>query len=448
MDNYSALYDFRNDLFHCFGNGKDALMNACDALLCETGVHSFPELSLSAFFERRWPSLYEAFEDGRINREALTRTFVKAMPAIPPDKRRVLAADITPILRPESPTACDRTYVHVSNAPKGTKPVAPGWQFATVAAVTDTPSSWTTILENTRVTSEQTPSEATAAQLARIAPSLPHDTIVVLDGAFGNAKFTKLSGQIPLCKLMRMAKNRVLHRAAPLPPPKRGQGRPPIHGDPFDLKRPETYGPPDEQWAGKDGHNNDIDVDCWRNLHFLSSANIALNIIRINRTNGPDSRGEGTEARSGQGDYTKRNPPTIWLLWQGPAAMPPIEEIPQYYRLRYCIEHTYRFDKQELNWAEPRLRTPEKFQAWTDIVACAHNQITVARQYHEALRQPWARHDTEATPQQVRAGLAAIIARLGTPAAPARQRGKSPGRSRGAVVKKAKRCKVIYKQAA
>ena len=144
---------------------------------------------------------------------------------------------------------------------------------------------------------------------------------------------------------------------------------------------------------------------------------------------------------------TKRNSRIIWLIWQGPL-MSALEKVPGYYRLRYCIEHSYRFDKQELHWADARLRTPEKFQSWTDIVSAAHNQITIARAYQQDIRHPWAKSGTEATPSQVRAGMPRIIATLGTPARPAQPRGKSPGRQLGAIIRKAPRFKTVFKQAA
>ncbi len=73
----------------------------------------------------------------------------------------------------ESPTARDRCYVHVPNIPQGAKPVAPGWQFATVVAVPEQPSSWTTILDNRRIPSEQTPGQVVAQQLSELCPQLP-----------------------------------------------------------------------------------------------------------------------------------------------------------------------------------------------------------------------------------------------------------------------------------
>jgi len=69
--NLNILQSFRHEIYSCFERAADALFNTADALLTETDAHSFPELSLSPCFERQWPSLYEAFEDGRIDHEAL-----------------------------------------------------------------------------------------------------------------------------------------------------------------------------------------------------------------------------------------------------------------------------------------------------------------------------------------------------------------------------------------
>ncbi len=66
---------FRHDLYDCFEKAKGTLFNTVDALLTETSAKSFPELSQSVWFERKWPSLYKAFEDGRINESRLREVF-------------------------------------------------------------------------------------------------------------------------------------------------------------------------------------------------------------------------------------------------------------------------------------------------------------------------------------------------------------------------------------
>ncbi len=66
---FNTLEQVRQQMHDCFERSRDALFNLSDALLSEPQARSLPELSLSAFFERRWPSFYEALQDGRINGE-------------------------------------------------------------------------------------------------------------------------------------------------------------------------------------------------------------------------------------------------------------------------------------------------------------------------------------------------------------------------------------------
>jgi hypothetical protein len=107
--NLNTLNDFRHEVYGCFEQAADALFNTVDALLTETNAHSFPELSLSPWFERRWCSLYEAFGDGQIAQERLRRVFVRYL-LRPVDGERVwLCLDATSIECPESLTSPDRT---------------------------------------------------------------------------------------------------------------------------------------------------------------------------------------------------------------------------------------------------------------------------------------------------------------------------------------------------
>ena len=57
----STLQAFRQDIYRCFLRAKNALFDTIDALISESQAKSFAELSLSPFFQRKWPSLYETF---------------------------------------------------------------------------------------------------------------------------------------------------------------------------------------------------------------------------------------------------------------------------------------------------------------------------------------------------------------------------------------------------
>ena len=69
----SHLADFRHNIYAAFGNGRDALFDACDALLTEIQARSFVELSLSPLFTRRWAGLYQAVQNAKVDRDALRK---------------------------------------------------------------------------------------------------------------------------------------------------------------------------------------------------------------------------------------------------------------------------------------------------------------------------------------------------------------------------------------
>jgi hypothetical protein len=58
--NLNTLKQFRHAAYGCMKRAGAALFNTMDALSSETSAQSFPELSLSPLFERKWASLYEA----------------------------------------------------------------------------------------------------------------------------------------------------------------------------------------------------------------------------------------------------------------------------------------------------------------------------------------------------------------------------------------------------
>src|SRR5947209_691499 len=155
--NLTTLKAFRHGVYECFTRAADALFNTVDALATETNAQSFAELSLSPSFERQWPSLYEAFEDGRIDRRRLQEVFVTHLPRPAEGKRRLGGIDASNIARPQSKTAADRTVLHVSNLPHShTTRLPVGWQFSTLVALPEPPSSWGYVLSRRRISSEQT----------------------------------------------------------------------------------------------------------------------------------------------------------------------------------------------------------------------------------------------------------------------------------------------------
>jgi hypothetical protein len=105
-------------MYDCFERSVDALFNLSDALLSESQARSLPELSLSVFFQRRWPSVYKALQDGRINVERLRAVFVQVLlESKPADEPIWLGLDSSGMQRPEAEASRDRSMIYVPNLP-------------------------------------------------------------------------------------------------------------------------------------------------------------------------------------------------------------------------------------------------------------------------------------------------------------------------------------------
>jgi len=427
--NLNILDDFRHEVYECFDRAADALFNTVDALLTETQAHSFPELSLSPRFERRWCSLYEAFEDGRIDQERLRRVFAKYL-LRPVDGERVwLGIDATSIERPQSQTSPDRSVVYKPNLLESSKPISYGWQFSTVVILPVQSSSWTAVLAQQRIRSDQTSVEVAAAQLRELAALLGDGCrpIVATDRWYSCAPFLLATEGLPFDKLLRLKRKRVLYRAAPAPTGKRGAPR--KDGERFQCGNPTTYGKADGSWQGTDVKGHPVEITWWSGLHLPKARHLEVTVIRVLRHEATDR---------------PRDPRESWFLWDG-SVDSSLPEVTLGYRRRYSHEHGYRFEKQGLLWAQPRLRTPAQFERWSQVVAIVHNQLVLARPLVQAELRPWETCAREASPQQVRRAMAKIVAQLGTPARSPKPRGKSPGRPTGTRVRPAPRYGVVYK---
>jgi len=425
--NFNTLQQFRQQFYGCLTRAADALFNTADALLTETQAQSFPELSLSPFFERQWPSLYEAFEDGHIDQERLRGVFASHAPQPKDGERMWLGIDATRIERPEAHTSKDRTVVYKPNLPRNTKPITYGWQFSTLEVLPDQPSSWTYILDQQRIGSTQTAVQVAVEQMRAIAPLLQCRPILTSDRYYSCVPFLVGMKEVQADKLLRVKRNRVFYRRPPVPTGKRGAPR--KHGDRFQCCDPCTHGTPDETWQGKDEKGTSLHVSAWHQLHLRQAADIEVSLIRVVCETAPPSR--RTERES-------------WFLWDGQEPLP-LPQVCPGYRRRYSMEHGYRFKKQELLWEHPHLRTPQQFERWSHIVAFVHNQLVFARSLEQVKLRPWESRERQPTPQQVRRALTPIIAQLGTPAKAPKPRGKSKGRLKGTTLAPATRYDVVRK---
>ena len=121
--NLNTWRQLRQQLRNCLTRSGDALFELADALSSDSVARSLPELSLSPSFRRKWPSVYEALEDGRIDAQRWQEVWTTALLA-EHDGPVWISLDSTSIPRPESETSPDRGMIYVSNLPHAKRPVS------------------------------------------------------------------------------------------------------------------------------------------------------------------------------------------------------------------------------------------------------------------------------------------------------------------------------------
>lgn len=429
--NLNTLNEFRHAVYECFKQAGDALFNTVDALSSETAAHSFPELSLSPFFERRWPSLYEAFEDGQIDAEQLRQVFVQFAPLPASGQYVFLGIDTSNLYRSEAETSADRTLVPIPNLPEANHAVCPGWVWSQVVLLPQAAGQGTFVLDSQRVAACGLATQVGADQVLAVVDLLVQRglrPVIIGDRWYACAPFLAGMAQVAASCLLRVKCNRVFYRPAPpRQPGQRGPSR--KDGARFQCCDERTHGEPDASWEGTDHHGKRVEVHCWTQLHLRAARSLEVSVIQVIRHGASERR---------------RDPRVSWFVWKGEPA-PPLAEISPTYRLRYSHEHGYRLDKQVLLWDVPRLRTPAQTERWTQVVACTHNQLVLARSLVEGIYRPWETRRLVLTLAQVRRAMPTLLTQLGTPARPPQPRGKAAGRAKGFQPKPAPRYPVIRK---
>lgn len=383
---------------------------------------------MSPFFERKWSSVYEALEDGKIDVHRLRQAGVRALLANKGAHDPIcIAVDTSAVKRDDAHTSEDRGIIHVSNLPLADKPIAIGWTFSSVVLLPDEPSSWAPILDQARVPTSRTPIQIAIEQLKALRPLLGERPVTVLvDRAYATPEFLRACQQLGYQVIARIKGNRKLYRPGGVRLHKNGPI--PKHGAVFQGKNQQTHGQPEAHVEQQDDKGRPIRISRFGNLHFKEDPTLTVKLIEV-----------CCERATG----TKRDPRRSWFVTLDEHI--PLEQIPTRYALRFCVEHAYRFLKQDLLWISAHVRTPEQFERWSWLVAIAFNQLYLARDLGLASYHPWERKERPLTPRQVRRVMPTLLSQLGTPARPCQPRGNAPGRAVGFHPKPAKRFSVIVK---
>jgi hypothetical protein len=408
-EHFNKLIQFRQAAYDCLGPARDALFELSDAVIAMPTVQSFAELSCCRYFRREWPSLYEALQDGRPDREGLLQLYLKHLAG---DQRPVLAGDHTAWPRPTAYTLRDRTVEHQPNPVPGGPPITLGHGYSTLVWVPEAKGSWALPLPHERFTSQESPFSKASEQLRKVQSLLPVRSISLWDAEYGCAPFLLATADIPADKIIRLRPN--LRLFGP-PGPYQGRGRYPVHGAKFKFKDPTTWWEAAAEVEMQDPVLGQVRIRIWNDLHFQKASSCPFRVACVERL---ESKG------------TRRLPKMIWLAWIGDDP-PEATSWWQWYLRRYAVDHWYRFAKQRLHWTLPMFSSPEQGERWSDLMPFITWELWLARPLGVDKPLPWQKKLPEMTPGRVCQGMNDIFAVISTPAKPPKRRGKAPGWPKG-----------------
>lgn len=455
QENITQLKQFRLELHSSFEHRADALMDLVDALSSTPNARSVVELSLSALFRREYSGVHDAIahlfqpseaEEGDEERWAWEQERSRLIvPYLPEPERRqfwLFGTDVVPIPRPFARTLADRTYVYQPNAVvKGNKPVTIGHQYSVQVffpeKVNANDPPWVVPTMVHRVRSEEKATTVGAEQIRALMedetlPLYEELCVHVADSAYSTVPFLRQVVQIEnLVDVLRARNNRVFYHQ-PLPVErKRSKGHPRWYGERFALNDPSTWSEPDAveetTLTTRRGRTYRVLLEGWYDMLMRGKRNLPMHkhpftLIRV-------------RVLDEQGNPVFKH--TMWLIAIGKRrAELSLVEAWQAYNQRYDEEHFFRFGKQRLLMASYQTPDVEHEENWLQIVALANRQLWLARDLAQSLPRSWERYLPEvegktASPSTVQRDLERIIRQIGTPAAPPKARGKSPGRAEG-----------------
>ena len=438
VESLAGLSRFRREWRACLTARGDELFELTDAVLCADGpVATLAGLSLAPEHRRGHGALYDGLCCGRIGIGRL-RWALACLP-LPrwPGGRIILAADVSPWLRPDAATSPDRLFCHVHGRARGQAQMIPGWPYSVVAALEPGRTSWTAVLDAVRLGPADDETEVTAAQVRGVVDRLAAagqwqpgdpDILIVFDAGYDVTRLAWLLTDLPVELAGRLRSDRVLY--FPAPPRRSGRGRPVRHGAEFALADPATWpGPPVTTRTETSRYGTAI-AAAWDRLHPRLTHRAAwlghdgeLPVI------------DGTLIRL-QVDHLPgdRDPKPVWL-WcsRTGATAADVDRCWQAFLRRFDLEHTFRLFKQVLGWTAPKIRSPAAADRWTWLIIAAHTQLRLARDLTADLRRPWERPAPPGrlTPARVRRGFRNLRAKTACPAGAPKPGKPGPGRPPG-----------------
>ncbi|HEU4349065.1 MAG TPA: NF041680 family putative transposase [Actinoplanes sp.] len=434
------LAGFREEFYGCLTARADALFELTDAVLCTQGpVRSLAELSLEPEHRRGHGAMYDGLNAGRVETGRL-QIALDGLPLPRVGGRIVLGVDVTPWLRPDAETSPDRLFCHVHGRAKGNSQMIPGWPYSIMAARGSGRSSWTGVLDAVRLGPDDDATAVTANQLREVVDRLitaghwrPGDPRIeiVMDSGYDLTRLAFVLADLPVVITGRLRSDRVM--LGPAPPRRPGStGRPPRHGPVLDLDQPGTWPDPDQATTTPTTRYGLAVASAWQRMH-----------PRLTRRGPWLDHPEGEDLPIIEGTLIRlqvehlpgdRAPKPVWLWTCRPdITAEQLDQAWQAYLRRFDLEHMFRFFKQQLGWATPRLRDPAAADRWTWLIIAVYTQLRLARGLIGDLRRPWERPcpPDRLTPTRVRRGFRYLRPKIGLPAGAPKPSRPGPGRPPG-----------------
>lgn len=420
-ENINKLIEFRQAVYtHAMTARRDAQFDLLDALVTTGTVSSYAKLSQSSCFRRKWPSIYAAIEDGRIDSPWLRKYLAQF---IAQTGICIFALDGSPWPRPSARTLEDRQFVFQASSDVNGGTVTIGYPYSMLEWIVEPHSSWSLPIDTRRVDSVKTAQEVGAEQIQALAEArkafLETLDIVACDGKYGNCGFLRSIKQLRCGIVARLRRDRTLRREPPPPPAKKKKGRPKVHGQRFAFKEPDTWGPADEVLELQDPRWGKVILERWNQLHELKGADVPYDVVRA------------------RVHLERDQPPAaLWLAWLAPKSIPSrqevnVETIWRAYDHRWPIEPGFHFRKETLGWTMPMFQSKEAGDRWTEITALAAWMVYLARPLVEDMPLPWQKPQQRLTPQRVQQSIRPIFTQIASPARSPKQRGKAKGWPKG-----------------
>jgi hypothetical protein len=408
------IQQFRNAVYQSLLTRADAVLDLIDALTVAGHVESPVALSEETPYRRKFSMVYDTLRQAVIDFDALQHALLTFLPAESETIAgyEIYGLDATKDERPDAETLPERCSLKSQKD----EPLVYGHKYSWLVRLVRRGTSWVAPQDTLRIDPDLSDSQVGSLQVKELAERNPKPKVVVADSLYGNHIFLAIFLLLQnTFALVRMRSNNVLYEQ-PEPRQPGKKGAPKKHGARFKLSSPSR--PADCEETFLLGAQT-VRLQAWKGLHLKKLPQLIVMMLRVEFLK-PDGR--------------PRYKQPVWLLWNGPSAVP-LQELCKMYLWRFAIEHMFRFLKQNLGLNSSRSNDLVATEQWMWLCALAYWQLLLMRNLVEEMRPAWHPRlqdgqRKELTPGQVQRAALRFLLQLGTPAKVPKVAGKGKGRQK------------------